>query len=121
MKIKRRHRRVTRADELALMQCQDYLRMARLAAMRADAHHVTAKINSALKSAAGAQRHVVGALYRVRSRIPASFPVQPLRAGQSAVDPVKCLTCQLSWDDAAPTAYTPAPSGRCPFEEFHDA
>jgi hypothetical protein len=26
----------------------------------------------------------------------------------------------LSWDDSIPTSYTPAPSGRCPFEYFHE-
>jgi hypothetical protein len=55
---------------------------------------------------------------RVRG-IPRSWPVQPLRPGQVARDPVTCGTCGLSWDDAKTTSMTPAPSGRCPFESFH--
>lgn len=31
-----------------------------------------------------------------------------------------CGTCLRSWDDSKPTSLTPAPSGRCPFEYFHD-
>jgi hypothetical protein len=30
-----------------------------------------------------------------------------------------CGTCGRSWDDGAVTAWTPAPSARCPFEAFH--
>jgi hypothetical protein len=53
--------------------------------------------------------------------VPADFPVQPLRSGQAAKDRVTCGTCGLSWDDAIATTWTPAPSGRCPFEYFHEA
>ncbi len=28
--------------------------------------------------------------------------------------------CGLSWDDSLVTSMTPAPSGRCPFEYFHE-
>lgn len=31
-----------------------------------------------------------------------------------------CGACGRSWDDSLPTSWTPAPSGRCPFEYFHD-
>jgi hypothetical protein len=51
--------------------------------------------------------------------IPADFPVQPVRAGQSAADAVTCGHCGLTWDDAIVTGMTPAPSARCPFEYFH--
>lgn len=34
-------------------------------------------------------------------------------------DPVQCGTCELWWDDAMVTSMTPAPSARCPFEQFH--
>jgi hypothetical protein len=51
--------------------------------------------------------------------VPGDFPVRPLRDGDSAGERVTDGTCGLSWDDAVPTEYTPAPSGRCPFEVFH--
>lgn len=58
--------------------------------------------------------------------IPTDFPVRPVWAtgptgtlAEVATDPVTCGTCGLSWDDAVSTAYTPAPSARCPFEAFH--
>jgi hypothetical protein len=51
--------------------------------------------------------------------IPADFPVQPLKPGEPAEDRTTCGTCGLSWDDAKLTAWTPTPSGRCPFEYFH--
>jgi hypothetical protein len=31
----------------------------------------------------------------------------------------RCNTCGRAWDDEKPTAWTPAPSGRCPFEYWH--
>lgn len=34
-------------------------------------------------------------------------------------DLATCGTCGRTWDDAVPTATTPAPSGRCPFEYDH--
>lgn len=33
----------------------------------------------------------------------------------------RCLTCGRAWDDDKPTALTPAPSARCPFEYMHTA
>jgi hypothetical protein len=52
--------------------------------------------------------------------IPADFPVQPIEPGDpAAVDPATCGTCGLTWDDGISTSWTPAPSGRCPFEYFH--
>jgi hypothetical protein len=51
--------------------------------------------------------------------VPADFPVRPLGEGDDAADRVTCGTCGRSWDDAVGTSWTPAPSGRCPFEYFH--
>lgn len=52
--------------------------------------------------------------------IPADFPVQPIDPNDpTAKDPATCGTCGLSWDDGKSTSWTPAPSGRCPFEYFH--
>lgn len=51
--------------------------------------------------------------------IPADFPVRPLRPGDVAQDRATDNACGLSWDDAVGTTWTPAPSGRCPFEYFH--
>lgn len=54
--------------------------------------------------------------------IPEDFPVQPLTTPAeiaAAGDPVQDWTCQLWWDDAIPTSHTPAPAGRCPFEDYH--
>lgn len=34
-------------------------------------------------------------------------------------DIATCGTCGRSWDDAVPSAVTPAPSARCPFEYSH--
>jgi len=31
-----------------------------------------------------------------------------------------CGACGRSWDDTVSTAWTPVPSGRCPFEYEHD-
>lgn len=54
------------------------------------------------------------------SDIPADFEVKPLKQGQKARDIATCGTCGLSWDDSISTSITPTPSGRCPFEYFHD-
>lgn len=35
------------------------------------------------------------------------------------LDVVTCGTCGRSWDDALGSSWTPAPSGRCPFEYDH--
>lgn len=51
--------------------------------------------------------------------VPRDFEVRPLRKGQKAKDRATCGQCGLSWDDAKPTTWTPAPSARCPFEYFH--
>ena len=51
--------------------------------------------------------------------IPKDFAVQPLKPNQEAQDRCTCGYCGLSWDDAIPTSWTPAPSARCPFEYFH--
>lgn len=55
----------------------------------------------------------------VKIPVPVDFPVRPLVAGQPAKDRMTCGTCHRSWDDAVVTEWTPAPSGRCPFEYFH--
>ena len=55
--------------------------------------------------------------------IPADFPVRPLATQaeiDAAGDPVQDGECGLWWDDSISTSITPAPGGRCPFEEFHD-
>lgn len=60
----------------------------------------------------------------IRDRIPQDWPILPLAAEASpteeAVDPATCGTCGLTWDDSISTSMTPAPSGRCPFEYFHE-
>ena len=53
-------------------------------------------------------------------KIPSNFEVQPLKPGEVAKDKATCGTCGLSWDDGKITGMTPAPSGRCPFEAFHE-
>jgi hypothetical protein len=35
-------------------------------------------------------------------------------------DIATCGACMRSWDDAVSTSWTPAPSGRCPFEYEHE-
>jgi hypothetical protein len=52
-------------------------------------------------------------------KVPKDFPVQPLKPGEPAKDKATCGTCGRSWDDGKITGWTPAPSGRCPFEYFH--
>jgi len=39
--------------------------------------------------------------------------------GNEIMDIVTCGTCGRSWNDAASSGVTPAPSGRCPFEYEH--
>jgi hypothetical protein len=51
--------------------------------------------------------------------VPATFPVTVLGPDEAAADRATCGACGRSWDNAASTSYTPAPSGRCPFEAFH--
>lgn len=56
-------------------------------------------------------------------KVPKTFPVQPLRTKQQrekAKDLAQCGTCLRYWDDGKVTGWTPVPSGRCPFEYFHD-
>jgi len=52
--------------------------------------------------------------------IPKDFPVQPLKPGEEVEGKMTCGTCGLSWDDDKSTSITPVPSGRCPFEQFHE-
>jgi hypothetical protein len=40
--------------------------------------------------------------------------------GKPIVDVATCGSCGRSWNDAAVSSWTPAPSGRCPFEYDHD-
>lgn len=51
--------------------------------------------------------------------VPADFPVQPIDPSSPAISAATCGTCGLTWDDGISTSWTPAPSGRCPFEYFH--
>ena len=51
--------------------------------------------------------------------VPHDFPVLELDEDDEAEDRATCGECGRSWDDAAPTAYTPVPSARCPFEAYH--
>jgi hypothetical protein len=39
--------------------------------------------------------------------------------GQEILDIATCGSCGRSWNDAASSDVTPAPSGRCPFEYEH--
>jgi hypothetical protein len=41
-------------------------------------------------------------------------------AARTGTDVVTCGACGRSWDDAVVTSWTPAPSGRCPFEDDHE-
>lgn len=52
-------------------------------------------------------------------KIPKDFPVRPLRRGTVRKGRMTCGTCGMSWDDDKPTAWTPVPGGRCPFEYYH--
>lgn len=52
--------------------------------------------------------------------VPESWPVQPLKPGESAKDRMRCGTCGREWDDGIVTSMTPTPAARCPFESFHD-
>lgn len=40
--------------------------------------------------------------------------------GREVVDIATCGHCERSWNDAAISGSTPAPSGRCPFEYEHE-
>jgi hypothetical protein len=39
--------------------------------------------------------------------------------GKVKQDIATCGTCGVSWNDALITGWTPAPSGRCPYEYIH--
>lgn len=54
--------------------------------------------------------------------IPNDYPVQPIASilDPTATRAMQCGTCGLAWDDAIVTSMTPVPSGRCPFEYFHE-
>lgn len=54
------------------------------------------------------------------SAIPADWPVQPTGPDDSHAGEMTCGTCGLSWNDDEVTSMTPTPSGRCPFEAFHE-
>ena len=56
-------------------------------------------------------------------KVPTDHPVQPLRTDaqkEAARSLATCGVCGLSWDDGVTTSITPAPSARCPFEEYHE-
>lgn len=49
-----------------------------------------------------------------------AYLAQTLKKGRDArLDLVTCGHCGRIWDDGIPTGWTPAPGGRCPFEEWH--
>ncbi len=52
--------------------------------------------------------------------IPADYEVQPLRPDEHPPGRTTCDTCGRAWDDDKVTGITPAPSGRCPFENWHE-
>lgn len=52
--------------------------------------------------------------------IPDDFAVKVLDEPDDANQPARCGTCGRLWDDGLSTAWTPSPSGRCPFEYFHE-
>lgn len=56
----------------------------------------------------------------MKTKIPKDFPVKPLKKNEIVDGIATCGTCGQSWDDLLITSMTPAPSGRCPFEAFHD-
>ena len=59
--------------------------------------------------------------YKIRPKdIPDDFPVKPVSDKSLAEKPTTCGCCGLTWDDSIITSYTPSPSGRCPFEYYHD-
>lgn len=41
-------------------------------------------------------------------------------AGYRPPDIATCWGCLRQWDDSLVSDMTPTPSGRCPFESFHD-
>lgn len=56
----------------------------------------------------------------VRVFQPAPYLARVLRAGRDARrDLATCGACGRTWDDGIPTAWTPAPAARCPFEHAH--
>ena len=50
--------------------------------------------------------------------IPEDYPVQPVP--ENTPGATRCYECGLSWKDWISTSMTPVPSGRCPFEAFHE-
>ena len=56
---------------------------------------------------------------RTHRPIPKDFPVQPIHTDRNGENIARCGHCGLSWNDSITTAWTPAPSARCPFEYFH--
>ncbi len=57
----------------------------------------------------------------ISQAVPADFAVQPIDPDDpTAASPATCGNCGLTWDDGISTSWTPVPSGRCPFEYFHD-
>lgn len=59
---------------------------------------------------------------RTQPAVPTDFPVRVLRTARQkakAKSLATCGECGRSWDDGIVTGWTPAPSGRCPFEYYH--
>lgn len=75
--------------------------------------------NAGLEILSNGTHEVHGAPGKLVSVIPSDFPVKVLQPGEPASDKCTCGYCGRSWDDAIVTGWTPAPSGRCPFEYYH--
>jgi hypothetical protein len=57
---------------------------------------------------------------QIHNPVPRSHPVRALEPHESGAAVMTCGTCGRRWDDDFITSMTPAPAGRCPFEEFHE-
>ena len=53
------------------------------------------------------------------NEIPKDHEVRPVIRNRNRPGIVTCNACGLSWNDDKITGWTPAPSGRCPFEYHH--
>ena len=53
------------------------------------------------------------------SRVPGAVTRKDPETGKPIVDLATCGHCGRTWNDAAISSKTPAPSARCPFEHLH--
>ena len=65
-------------------------------------------------------RQLTAIIADMRNRIFEDATTQDDGNGGVLVETATCGECGMSWNDALITSYTPAPSGRCPFEYVHD-